>query len=177
MIRQVQLFIHRYYDAIKLVMLFIILAMVGLGILYQFEINARADEERGKAILTLTSTIEDKTDGQTALQTRQMQALCYLIVQTAGEDALTQLDPPLEEQCRNLAGDLKRLEAMGDNAPTASAPGPASSTQPAPVIAQTAPSPLPVVTRSPSPKPSPTPAATPRPCVLGLLGLCVLGAR
>lgn len=109
-IRKVQVFIHRYYDAIKIVMLLIIMSLVGLFFLYQIQSNAEASARRGEAVLALTKTIEDKTDNQTRLQTRQMQALCYIIIQIAGQEALSTLDPPLEEQCRDLAIELKQGE-------------------------------------------------------------------
>lgn len=105
--KRFQLFIHRYYDGIKLILSLAILILVTYSLLNQIQINAEASKERGDAVLEVSKTIKEETAAQTEVINRQFQALCFLVVETAGADALKQLDPPLEEQCRNLAAELK----------------------------------------------------------------------
>lgn len=176
-IRSIQLFIHRFYDAIKLVMLFVIFLLVILSIFYQLEGNQRASAERGRAILAITKTISSETEKQTETINRQLQALCFLLVETSGEETLRQLDPPLEEQCRDLASELRaaerrveleQLESSIRERATATPITPRASPVPSPVQTQT---PRPTNTPSPTPSPSPQPIQQSIPVVTPLLNI------
>lgn len=105
--KNVQLFITRHYDAIKLIMLTINLALLSYLILGFVAQTQASSERRSEAISQAVKQINDKTDEQTVIINRQFQALCFLIIETSGQEALKQLDPPLEEQCRDLTQELK----------------------------------------------------------------------
>lgn len=130
--RNIQLFIHKYYDSIKLVMLVCIFALVGLGLLYQMQTNADDSKRRGEAILEIThhmskqtASINKENNEQTETINRQFQALCYLLVEISGEEALRQLDPPIEEQCRDLAIEMRKDSSI--SRPVAPTPNPSPS--------------------------------------------------
>ena len=110
--RAAQVFIHRYYENIKLVLLLIILCLVGYVTAVIVSENARTSEARGEAVIRIVESIERETDDQTKIINRQFQALCFLLVETSGSDTLKQLDPPLEEQCRNLTRELQAQEVQ-----------------------------------------------------------------
>ena len=106
--KNVQLFITRHYDAIKLLLLSVCVILLGYIILTNIAESRLASERRAESIKQAVEQINAKTDEQTVQLNRQLQALCFLIVQTAGQEALKQFDPPLEEQCKNLAQELKQ---------------------------------------------------------------------
>lgn len=118
---KVQMFIHHHYDNIKLVLQFVIIFLVIGTIL---NIKAVSDRLSNEGTESRTAVLE-RIDRETQEQTRQIQqqtdklnqqfqALCFIIVQIAGPEALTQIDPPLEEQCRDLTAELRQDAA--DNA-------------------------------------------------------------
>lgn len=109
-LRRAQVFINRYYESIKLVLLVVILALVAYTFLNTLASNAESSRHRGEAVIRIVKAIEEKTDDQTKVINRQFQALCFLLVETSGQDGLKQLDPPLEQQCRNLARELREEE-------------------------------------------------------------------
>lgn len=110
--KNVQLFITRHYDAIKLVLLTICVVLLGYIILTNIAANQAAQERRTRGIAEAVKLINDKSDEQTDQLHRQLQALCYIIIITAGEDALRQIDPPLEEQCKDLSADLRARQPI-----------------------------------------------------------------
>lgn len=151
--RNIQLFIHKYYDSIKLVMLVCIFALVGLGLLYQMQTNAEDSKRRGEAILEIThhmskqtASINKENNEQTETINRQFQALCYLLVEISGEEALRQLDPPIEEQCRDLAVEMRSNARTQQSvstptpqpSPSGSQVAPATPTQQTPATEQKA---------------------------------------
>lgn len=121
---KIQMAIHRHYDNIKLV-----LQLVIIGLIVVVMINANVLTDR------ITSTnqesaaeIAGRIDRETQLQSeeikrqtdqlnQQFQALCFIIVQIAGEDALRQIDPPLEEQCKALVQELREETETQQTAP------------------------------------------------------------
>ena len=106
--KRLQIFIHKYYDSIKLILLLCILALVTYTLLSQIHLNALASKERGEAVIEITHKIQEESEKQTEAINRQLQALCFLVIETSGAQALRQIDPPLEEQCRNLASELQQ---------------------------------------------------------------------
>lgn len=129
---KIQMFIHHRYDNIKLVLQFVIIFLVILTIL---NINAVSDRLSSEGTESRTAVLE-RIDRETQEQTRQIQeqtnklnqqfqALCFIIVQIAGPEALTQIDPPLEEQCRDLTAELRQdaaNNATGTQTPAAPVP-------------------------------------------------------
>lgn len=105
--KNVQLFITRHYDAIKLFLLTICVILLGYIIVTNIEESRTASERRAEGIAEAVKQINDKTDEQTEQLNRQLQALCFIIVTVSGEEALRQIDPPLEEQCRDLTNELR----------------------------------------------------------------------
>ncbi len=100
---------------------------------------------------------EDELDAESVRQ--QIDELTERIRQLEGQLSAYENSASIDHQVVSVDGTQR-------NSVVTASP---SQTQPS----QT-PSPQP---QSPSPSPSPAPAATPRPCVIGLLGLCILGAR
>ena len=101
--KNVQLFIHRHYETIKLVLI-LLTVMLGLIILSSAQAESnRNSRERADAVLEITRSIKRETEKQTEIINRQFQALCLVLMQVSGEDALKRLDPPIEQRCRELA--------------------------------------------------------------------------
>lgn len=159
--RQLQIFIHRHYENIKLVLLVVILTLIGYGILAILSDSAADSKARGDAVIRIVKSVERESDKQTKIINRQFQALCFLLVETSGADTLKQLDPPLEEQCRNLTRELKAEAAAQQRTAQPQAvlptqPKPATRPQPrqtppdAPARPETANNPSDAVERSPS---------------------------
>lgn len=149
--RPVQLFIHRYYENIKLLLLVVILGLLSYAVLAILSNNAESSKDRGEGIIRIVESIERETDEQTKTINRQFQALCFLLAETAGPEALKQLDPPFEEQCRDLARQLRNEEIRA----TGQAPTPPSnsSEQPAPTPRHDAPSPATPRSKEPAVRP------------------------
>lgn len=84
----------------------------------------------------------------------------------------------LNERIRQLESQLIAYESSRTQSTASVAQQPAAN-RPSTVIVVPQPSaaPQPTPSPSPSPSPSPVPAASPRPCVIGLLSLCLIGAR
>lgn len=162
MTKRVQLFIHKWYDTIKLSMIICILVLTGFGILNVIALNADESRERGEAVIKVTEQISRENDEQTDKINRQFQALCFIIIQTAGREALSQLDPPLEDQCRNLTAELKKRDAATEKRD--------SSTQqqqkPRRADSQEQPQEAPERPSAPSQPSEPTPEPRPQPSVL-----------
>lgn len=109
--KNVQLFITRHYDAIKLTLLSICVILLGYIVVTNVEEGREAQERRAESIAQAVKQINDKSDEQTEQLNRQLQALCFIIIQTSGYEALRQIDPPLEEQCRDLTAETKQPPA------------------------------------------------------------------
>jgi hypothetical protein len=142
--KRVQIFIHRWYDAIKLVLLVIIVGLVLVGLVVNQNANADSSKQRADAVIQIMKAIKeqqelikDENDEQTVIINRQFQALCFLLAQTSGQEALRQLDPPLESQCLALTDELRATErqeqaqARQQESPQ-SEPATARSTSPTP---------------------------------------------
>jgi uncharacterized membrane-anchored protein YhcB (DUF1043 family) len=96
--------------------------------------QVREDQKRDEQ----TSAFRAEIRQQTEIINRQFQALCFLVIETSGTEALKQLDPPLEEQCRNLASELQE-HGREDEVSNLAAP---TTTEPiAPVPSNEAPAP------------------------------------
>ncbi len=109
------MFIHHHYDNIKLVLQFVIIFLVIGTILNINAVSDRLSSQNTESRDVLLNRIDRETQEQTkAIQeqtdklNQQFQALCFIIVQIAGPEALTQIDPPLEEQCRDLTTELRQ---------------------------------------------------------------------
>lgn len=133
---KIQMAIHRHYDNIKLVLQFVI---IGLIILVMINANIISDRLSTQGQES-TAEIAERIDRETQLQSEeikkqtdqlntQFQALCFIIVQIAGEDALRNIDPPLEEQCRDLVQELRDDAAAN---PRGATPQSQQSTAPVP---------------------------------------------
>ena len=159
--KRVQLFIHHWYDTIKLVLLVVIVALVLLGLVANQNANAESSKQRGEAVLEIVETIKAENIKQTDIINRQFQALCFLLVETSGEEALKKLDPPLEQQCLDLANELRAQERQEEVArrEAQSEQREVATSQPAPSPQQTA-SPAP---RTFNPQGRPVPPQQPEP--------------
>ena len=138
--KNVQLFITKHYDAIKLLLLSVCVILLSYIILTNIAESRLASERRAESIEQAVEQINAKTDEQTVQLNRQLQALCFLIVQTAGQEALKQFDPPLEEQCKNLAQELKQAPTKPE--PTYQSP-PTQAENKQPIIEPAKPSDIP----------------------------------
>lgn len=105
-----QLFIHRYYDSIKLILLAVILGFCML--IFASDIaskyqdvsrNNKQSAERATAVKNILSSIKNENDKQTVIINQQIRALCVVIIETAGQEGLNKLDPQSAERCKNLA--------------------------------------------------------------------------
>lgn len=119
--KRTQLFIHKHYGTIKLILLVIIFGLIAVSYLTLVTQNQEASRSRAEAVINVVESIEKETEQQTKdleLDTkrqtdafnRQFQAMCFLIIEIAGPDALKRIDPPLKEQCKNLAVELRTNE-------------------------------------------------------------------
>lgn len=110
---KIQMFIHRHYDNIKLVLQFVIIFLVIATIININTVSDRLSSENTESRDVVLQRIDRETQEQTkAIQhqteslNQQFQALCFITVQIAGPEVLMQIDPPLEEQCRDLTTEL-----------------------------------------------------------------------
>lgn len=137
MATKIQMAIHRHYDNIKLVLQFVI-----IGLIIMVMVNANLISDRQTAV-TQGSTAEviDRIEAETKRQSEQIeaqtnklnqqfQALCFIMIKVAGEDALRNIDPPLEEQCKALTQEL-RDDAAANTTPPATQPPRATTPPPA----------------------------------------------
>lgn len=134
---KIQMAIHHHYDNIKLILQFIIIGLIILVMVNSNIIAERQSRESRESTAEVIDRIDQETKRQSAEikeQTeqlnRQFQTLCLIAVKLAGEEALRNIDPPLEEQCRALTQELR------EDAATAA---PQSSTTPAPKTPTTQP--------------------------------------
>lgn len=102
MIKGIQLFIHRYYNAIELLMQFITIGLLLFLIQYAVSLSAQGAEARRDLILEMAKSIQDETREQTKTLSKQLEALCLVVIQTAGKDALDSLDPDIRNKCTTL---------------------------------------------------------------------------
>lgn len=97
--KNLQVLIHRHYDTIKLVLL-VLLLFLSLGlILDSVARNRREIEARNEVI----NTIKEENETQTDIMNRQFRAICFLIIETSGTEALKKLDPETQARCDTLA--------------------------------------------------------------------------
>lgn len=110
--KNLQLFIHRHYDAIKLGLIVVIFALTFVAVIGNIQQAAQNTIEREEAVKELleadrkiTDSIKDETEAQTKIINRQFRALCILIIDTSGEEGLAKLDADSRAQCERLADD------------------------------------------------------------------------
>lgn len=107
-----QLFVHRWYESIILVLLVSIAGLIIFNLFTTQNSYAESSKERGEAVIDIVKTIKEENEKQTVIINRQFQALCFLLVETSGTESLKRLDPPLEQQCLELADELRAAERM-----------------------------------------------------------------
>jgi hypothetical protein len=127
---KLQMFIHHQYDNIKLVLQFVIILLVIGAIVNTNAVSERLSNENSDSRTAVLERIDRETQAQSkAIEEQtdklnsQFQALCFIIVQIAGEEALAEIDPPIQEQCRDLTAAL-RQNAAEDAAAGMAAPVP-----------------------------------------------------
>lgn len=132
----IQMAIHRHYDNIKLILQFIIIGLVILVMVNANVISERQTRQNRESTAEVIDRIDQETkrqseeiSKQTAQLNSQFQALCFIMVKIAGEDALRNIDPPLEEQCKALTQELRDDAAANTQSSTAPVPR-APTTQP-----------------------------------------------
>lgn len=110
--KRLQLFINRYNDFIKLVILLFVVAVFVLTILGQIQKNnrdsaARDQEasERAESQDAIIKAIRDEAATQTSITSRQFRALCILLIDISGMEALNRLDPETRARCEGLAAE------------------------------------------------------------------------
>lgn len=116
---KIQMAIHTHYDNIKLILQFVIIGLIVLVMINANVISERQATQNRESTAEVVDRIDEETKRQSAQieeQTRklnqQFQALCFIMVKIAGEDALRNIDPPLEEQCRALTQELRNDETQ-----------------------------------------------------------------
>lgn len=132
----IQMAIHRHYDNIKLILQFIIIALI-IGVMVNANIiSDRQARDSRESTAQVVDRIDQETkrqsaeiEAQTTKLNQQFQALCFIMVQIAGEYALSNIDPPLEEQCRELTQEL-RDDAAANTQPSATPAPRTPTTQP-----------------------------------------------
>lgn len=117
MIKGIQLFIHRYYNAIKLLMQFITIGLLLFLIQYAVSLSAQGAEARRDLIIEITQSIQKETRKQTDTLNKQLEALCLVVIQTAGKDALDTLDPEIRNKCTSLADEPTGTQATPSSTP------------------------------------------------------------
>lgn len=122
-----QVFIHRYYDAIKLTLLMILVALSVLIVLNQLESNDQASKGRQEAIGQVLQGITTETNKQTDVINRQLRALCIVIIETSGQEGLDKLDPETRSRCENLSTPEEELQSAAPSSPESSPPSNISS--------------------------------------------------
>lgn len=106
----IQLFIHRYYESIKLTLLIVLVALSVIIILNQIETNNTAAEGRTAAVGTVLDNIKNESENQTEIINRQFRAICIIIIETSGQEGLDKLDPETRSRCENLDAPSQEAE-------------------------------------------------------------------
>lgn len=133
---KIQMAIHHHYDNIKLILQFIIIGLIILVMVNSNIIAERQSRESRESTAEVIDRIDQETkrqsdeiQAQTKKLNQQFQALCFIMVKLAGEDALKNIDPPLEEQCRALTQELRddaaadaQAQRQSNTAPVPQAP-------------------------------------------------------
>ncbi len=125
----IQMAIHRHYDNIKLILQFVIIGLIIWVMVSANMASERQTRETRQSTAEVVDRIDEETkrqsaqlDAQTTKLNQQFQALCFIMVQIAGEYALQNIDPPLEEQCRELTQELRDDAAANRQSTTTPAP-------------------------------------------------------
>jgi hypothetical protein len=181
----IQLFLRRYYDVIKLVLLVFIAAMAVYFLVNATTTQTRNTRERIQNTEKIVQSIQEESRLQTEIINDQFRALCIVIFQTSGQEGLEKLDPPLETICKNLSVDNEqnqdgtRPTAENESSaffppatPQSSEPQ-AQSEQPAarPTPTQPTPRPQPVDEPEPNPEPETPPRAVVDPVTRTIRGV------
>lgn len=101
--KNLQVFVHRYYDGLKLFLLIILVIMSLFIILKQLAENNSRAEGRTRAVSEVVTAVQEENKKQTEIINRQFTALCILIFETSGQEGLNKLDPETRARCENLA--------------------------------------------------------------------------
>lgn len=117
MIKRVQLFAHRYYEAIKLFLLILVLGVAVSTVIYQMWQYEQASIGRTRAVAEVAEAVKRETEAQTDIINRQFRAICLLIVDTSGARGLERLDNITRERCEDL---INNPEAQINEETTAS---------------------------------------------------------
>lgn len=124
---KIQMAIHRHYDNIKLILQFVIIGLIVAAMINANALTDRITSDNQDSAAEIVERIDRETqlqseeiERQTEQLNQQFQALCFIIVQVAGEDALHQIDPPLEEQCKELVQELREDTETQQAAPQSS---------------------------------------------------------
>lgn len=115
--KRVQVFVHKNYESIKLVLLVIIFLMAFVTITHQIQKNNQDAIDRAEAVESvldadrqIIDAIKNETNEQTVIINRQFRALCILIIETSGQEGLQKLDPDSRARCEQLAEDTEFIE-------------------------------------------------------------------
>lgn len=113
MTKKLQIIIHRYYDTIKLALLVVTLILAALIFLAVIQSSSNASKARQQSITQIVKAIQEESESQTDIINRQFRAICFLIIETAGHEALKQLDEETRARCENLAIEEAGEQAQG----------------------------------------------------------------
>jgi len=100
--RRVQVFVHRYYESIKLTLLVFLVLLGVFTILTQIDRNNKEDQKRDADTAQIISENKATNDEQTDVINRQFRALCILLIETSGQEGLNKLDEESRKRCENL---------------------------------------------------------------------------
>lgn len=106
----VQVFIHRYYEVIKLTLLVVLIILSVFTILSQLAQNEENRERDVANVADLAEAVRIESEasrkenqGQSELINRQFRALCIIIIETSGQEGLDKLDAESRARCENLS--------------------------------------------------------------------------
>lgn len=100
--KRVQLFIHRYYETIKLALLVLLVLLSAFIITAQIIENDTRSRYRTQAVAEVADAVKKETEAQTVIINRQFRAICILIIETSGVEGLSKLDDESRRRCENL---------------------------------------------------------------------------
>lgn len=134
--KNIQMFIHKYYDVIKLVLSVLNIGLVMFLILYAQSLQAQSAKTRGELIVEITQSIQRETKEQTKIINRQFKALCLLIVEQGGQTALDKLDTDTRRRCETLAIATAKEQSVVHDVSPYSAPMPTIKSYTPPAVTE-----------------------------------------
>lgn len=132
-----RLFVHRHYDTLKIVGIYVNVLLAGGLFLYAINLGATGERRTTEVTKQIVQATKDEQAKQTAILQKQLrddarrsQAMCVLLFELVGQTALKNIDPTVRRDCLNRVGEQEEERNQPSRADSSPAPTqPQSETQ------------------------------------------------